>query len=366
MPSAVALLGRVDFPTDGIRDYCTFLGEALHLHGVELNQVRVQWFEHGWIRALRQLSTECVEWRGQWVLVQYTALAWSRRGFPWGPLAAVAILRRKGARVAVVFHDTIPFAGAGLYDRARTRFQIWVMRRLALHSDRAVSVLPIGRMPWAQSDSLRRKVVTIPIGANIPEPDLGERKPSTPKSDGLTLVIFGVTARDPGTLLGEVSDIAYAVKRAAKSASGFHLIVLGRGSSEAELLLKKELQDLDIELSVLGLLPADRIASILAAADAMLFVRGYVSGRRGTAIAGIVCGLPVVAYAGSETDFPITEAGLELAPQGDREALASALARVMTENDLRQDLRRRSLRARMEYFSWSKIAQQFAVCVFKT
>jgi glycosyltransferase involved in cell wall biosynthesis len=366
MPSAVALLGRVDSPTDGIRDYCMFLGEALRRHGIKLSQVRVQWFENGWIRALRQLSTESVEWRGQWVLVQYTALAWSRRGFPWGPLAAVAILRRKGARVAVVFHDTIPFGGAGLYERARTWFQIWVMRRLALHSDRAVSVLPIERMPWAQLDSLRRKFVTIPIGANIPEPDFGEREPGAPASDGLTLVIFGVTARDPETLLGEVSDIAYAVKRAAKNASHFRLIVLGRGSSESEPLLKKELQNLGIEISVLGLLPADRISGILAAADAMLFVRGYVSGRRGTAIAGIVCGLPVVAYAGSETCFPVTEAGVELAPEGDREALASALTRVMIENDFRQELRRRSIRARTEYFSWSKIAQQFAVGVFKT
>jgi glycosyltransferase involved in cell wall biosynthesis len=366
MPSAVALLGRVDFPTDGIRDYCTFLGQALQRHDIVLSQVRVQWFEHGWIRALRQLSTECVEWRGKWVLVQYTALAWSRRGFPWGPLAALAILHRKGARVAVVFHDAIPFAGAGLYHRARTRFQIWVMRRLALHSDQAVSFLPIERMPWAHSDSLLGKFVTIPIGANLPEPEIGEREPSARASDGLTLAIFGVTAQDSGTLLGEVSDIAYVVKRAAKNASHFRLIVLGRGSSEAEHLLKNELQDLDIEISVLGLLPADRIAGILTAADAMLFVRGYVSGRRGTAIAGIVCGLPVVAYAGSETGFPVTEAGLELAPEGDREALASALTRVMTDKDFRQELRRRSVGARTEYFSWNKIAQQFAIGVFKT
>jgi glycosyltransferase involved in cell wall biosynthesis len=366
MVSAVALLGRVDSPTDGVQDYCTFLGEALRRHGIEMSQASVPWFAKGWIGALRQLSWESADWRGRRVLLQYTALAWSRRGFPWGPLAAVAILRRKGARVTIVFHDTIPFGGTGLYDRVRTRFQIWVMRRLALLSDQAVSVLPIERMPWAQSDSLRRKFLTIPIGANIPEPDLGERGPSAPASDGLTLVIFGVTARDRGTLLGEVSDIAYAVRRAAQSASRFRLIVLGRGSSEAELSLKKELHNLDIEVSVLGLLPADRIAAILAAADAMLFVRGYISGRRGTAIAGIVCGLPIVAYAGSETDFPLTEAGLELAPEGDRDALASALARVMTENDFRQELRRRSVRARTEYFSWSKIAQQFAVGVFKT
>ncbi len=363
MRPAVALLGRCDFPTDGIQDYCKFLGEALQPHGIKLTQARVLWFEKGWIGALRQLSRDCADWRGRWVLLQYTSLAWSRHGFPLGALAAFAILRRKGARVGVVFHDTIPFGGTRLQDRVRTKIQIWVMRTLAIRSERAVSALPIERMPWAQVDSLRTKFVTIPIGAAIPESDMVEGKPRAAEGAAPTLVVFGITARDPQTIQGEVSDIAYAVKRAAESTSPLRLIVLGRGSSEAEDPLKKALEGVNVEVSVLGLQSADRIARILASADAMLFVRGYISGRRSTAIAGIAAGLPVVAYAGPETCFPVTEAGVELVPEGDREALAAALARVMAEDDLRQELRRRSARARAEYFSWSKIAQQFAASV---
>ena len=52
----IALLGRQDKPTDGVEDYCLFLGRALASQGIELEQVRVRWGEIGWIGALRHLS----------------------------------------------------------------------------------------------------------------------------------------------------------------------------------------------------------------------------------------------------------------------------------------------------------------------
>ncbi len=36
MPTLVALLGRPDTPTDGVEDYCIFLGRALAARGIEL------------------------------------------------------------------------------------------------------------------------------------------------------------------------------------------------------------------------------------------------------------------------------------------------------------------------------------------
>ncbi len=356
----VAILGRRDFPTDGVEDYCTFLGEALRRHGIDLEQMRVPWAEKGWIGALRQLSQESTGWRGRWVLLQYTALAWSRRGFPLGALVVLAILRRGGARVAVVFHDTLPFAARGFYGGMRNKLQTWVMRRLALHSDRAISVLPTERMPWVQADRLRRKIVTISIGANIPEISRGGAGERARAGIPPTIAVFGVTGRDRETILGEVTDIAHAVKRAAERASPLRLVVLGRGSKEAERPLREALRNVDVKISVLGLLPAERVACLLADADVMLFVRGCLSGRRGSAIAGIACGLPVVAYAGAETGLPVTEAGAELVPEGDREALAIALARVVADDGLRRELQRRSVRAHAKYFSWNGIAQQFA------
>jgi glycosyltransferase involved in cell wall biosynthesis len=108
-----------------------------------------------------------------------------------------------------------------------------------------------------------------------------------------------------------------------------------------------------------GVLTADEIERRLCEADALLFVRGGISSRRGSALAGIACGLPVVAYDGSETGLPITEAGVILAREGDRDALASNLTRVLSDDLLRNDLRKRSLEAREKYFSWDVIARKF-------
>ena len=70
MSSLVALLGRRDTPVDGVEDYCAFLGEALARRGVEFTQARVDWFDRGWVGALRQLRRDAVGWRGRWVLLQ--------------------------------------------------------------------------------------------------------------------------------------------------------------------------------------------------------------------------------------------------------------------------------------------------------
>jgi hypothetical protein len=208
----VALLGRQDFPADGVEDYCGFLGHALAQHGVSLKLTRVPWAEKGWSEALRQLRNECKALRGQWVLVQYTALAWSRRGFPWRIVSVLRLLKGCGLKVALVFHDTSSVTGGRLRDRVRRKFQSWVMRRVAFISDRSISVLLAEQMAWVRPDSLRRKFVTIPIGANIPESVSRPTEKSSQPNAGRTVVVFGVTGGQ--AVLREVSDIAHAlVKR---------------------------------------------------------------------------------------------------------------------------------------------------------
>ena len=78
----IALLGRRDEPTDAVEDYCRHLGGALAYHDLQLELRRVPWSEHGWPASLDALRLQAQAWPGTWVLVQYTALAWSTRGFP--------------------------------------------------------------------------------------------------------------------------------------------------------------------------------------------------------------------------------------------------------------------------------------------
>lgn len=94
-------------------------------------------------------------------------------------------------------------------------------------------------------------------------------------------------------------------------------------------------------------------------AQVQLCIRGHVSSRRGSAIAGIVCGLPIVGYRGVETGFPITEAGVSLVDVHDRDGLVNALHKVLTNEILFLELRQRSAMAAQKYFSWDAIVSQF-------
>ena len=49
----------------------------------------------------------------------------------------------------------------------------------------------------------------------------------------------------------------------------------------------------------------------------LLFVRGPISSRRGSALAGIACGLPIIALERSETGPPVAGAGVVPVPQDD-------------------------------------------------
>ena len=351
----IALLGRRDLPTDGVEDYCTFLSEALACPGVELKKIRVKWSEKGWVAALRQLWRESANWRGMRVLVQYTGLGWSRRGFPVGVIAVVMLLRWRGARCAVVFHDATATPGDRAIDRIRAAFQMWVIRTISALSERSVFTFPLERIPWLSANA--NKAVYIPLGANIPA-NLQPRKNGRDKSNQpKTVAVFGVTV---GRVTSEeVADIVYTLSRADKHLSPLRLLVLGRGSDEAREALEAALHGTGVELVVRGLLPAAEVTRSLCEADALLFVRGLVSPRRSSAIAGIACGLPIVGYGEPDSSFPLSEAGVEFAPWHDRDALAKALCRVLSDEQRWNELHQRSLRAQVDYFSWEFIARQY-------
>lgn len=160
-----------------------------------------------------------------------------------------------------------------------------------------------------------------------------------------------------------MGDITYALRHAQSNGLRLRLIAIGRGSAVFEEELRNALSGSGIELSMLGLMPAGDLVQALSSAQVLLCVRGHVSSRRGSAIAGIVCGVPIVGYRGAETDFPITEAGVKLVDRGDREGLAQALAQVLTNENLYLELRQRSVATAEKYFSWDAISSQFASAI---
>jgi glycosyltransferase involved in cell wall biosynthesis len=351
--SWVALLGRGQTGADGIEDYCRYLGTALEKRGVALSVVRVDWQRLGWPRALALLQQESREWHGRWVLVQYTALAYSSRGFPFRTLQVQRILRRNGARCAVVFHDPFRQGGRRLRDQLRGAVQDWVIHQIFTQADAGIFPDPLFKFEWLPpGDS---KAFSIPIGANIPEPQIGGGNGDTGKPK--TVVVFCLSL--DVVVAEELHDISLAVQTACERGANFNLVFLGRGTQEARRAIFGAFRGIPVVTSVLGILEPERVAEILAGADAMLCVRGMLYPRRGSAIAGIACRLPIIGYAGAAEGTPIAEAGVLLVGYRDGVAMGQALARVLAEPELARELRSRSESVYKRYFSWGVIADSY-------
>ncbi|MBI4544603.1 MAG: glycosyltransferase [Gemmatimonadetes bacterium] len=368
----IALLGRRDMPTDALEDYCHWLAQGLERQGFRLRVERLPWAERGWLEALSLLWRERSAWRGRWVLVQYTALQWSKRGFPAGLLAAMAVLRWCGARPVLILHDPLAFrlrVNVGPARRTVDRLRGWcqggVMRGAHHLAVRSVSTLPVPEITWLWRGG---KTLFNPVGANIPQCQqcVGEERPDAPSEEEggqapgqaaarrPQVAVFGVTT---GPLLQRDLDaLVGAVASAARAVGPLRLTVFGRGAHQAEAPLRRRLQDVDVELKFLGLLTPEEVSRLLGSADVMLFVRGGVSSRRGSAVAALACGLPIVGYASEETAPPMTEAGVVLVPENDTRALGEALARVLAQPELRQTLRCRTRSVFEKWFHWERVA----------
>ena len=141
--------------------------------------------------------------------------------------------------------------------------------------------------------------------------------------------------------------------------AALRLSIFGRHAELHESEIREGLRDLSVELSVEGVLEPPEVIRRLSVCDVLLFVRGHISSRRGSAIAGIACGLPVIAYRGSETAAPITDAGVVLVSPGQPGDLHAVLLEILLNANYRMDLATRSRAAYNSQFSWSAIAARF-------
>jgi glycosyltransferase involved in cell wall biosynthesis len=352
----IALLGRPDAPTDAVEEYCRYLGKALVAEDFELVIERMAWRESSWTRAARALRRRAKGWRGVWVLVQYTALAWSARGFPVRFPRVLKTLKAAGVRVGVVFHDIEPYSGKRVIDAVRRRAQLHVMLKSLQLCDGAVFTVPMERISWIKNG--HGKGCFIPVGANLPTFSEANSRQGISTGGKLSVAVFGITGGESGRW--EIENIVEAVRFAVSRTGKLRLIVLGRNAQSAEAELKKRLDDSAVELHVMGVLPGEDVVRSLSISDVLLFVRGPISTRRGSAIAGIACGLPVIAFEGPETAAPITEAGLAFFSPKRKGDLGDVLLRVLEDEHFRTSLAQRSLLAQRQYFSWRAIAARYA------
>ena len=349
----ILLLGKRDTPADGVQDYSEYLAEALRRREIQTDIARVDWHSEGWVRAVQKLSDQGAKWNGAWVILQYTALSWSRRGFPLGALAVLRNLRRQKLRCAAVFHEFRRQGGAKWAGHVRGAVQDWVVRQIYSHVDTAIFADPLDRIEWLPPG--RNHAVFIPIGANLPAPPWTAKVLNSQQSGTDTVAIYCLS--DPPNLDNELRDISKAI-RVAAAGRRLRVVFLGRGTAEAQDEITRAFEGTSAVISNLGIKDAKAVRDTLMSSDVMLCVRGEMNPTRGSAIAGIVCGLPIVGYGTSEKAFPISEAGVRLVPYRDSDALGTNLAEVLGDSRLRGQLGAASRAAHEKFFSWDTIADR--------
>ena len=256
----IALLGRPDAPTDAVEEYCRYLGEAMTAEGFELIIERVAWPQDGWTRAAKGLRRRAKRWRGAWVLVQYTALAWSARGFPLRFPRLLSILKAAQVRVGVVFHDVEPYGGTRAIDRLRRRAQLHAMLKALRVCDAAIFTVPMEKISWLKNQL--GKGCFIPVGANLPTASKANSRKGILTRGKLSVAVFGITGGEAGR--GEIDQIVDAVQFAASRVGNLRLIVFGRNAQRAEAELRQRFQDGGVELHVMGVLPGEDVVRSLA------------------------------------------------------------------------------------------------------
>jgi glycosyltransferase involved in cell wall biosynthesis len=354
----IFLLGKRDVPADGVQDYCEYLRQAVDRRGIPAEVARVEWFLEGWVRALRNLWRQSAEWRGARVILQYTALGWSARGFPLGVLAVLRILKHRRIRCAAVFHDSRRQGSSKWAGQVRGTCQDWIIRRIYNEIDTAIFADPLDTIEWLPGNSDR--AVFVPIGANLPEDRGSSKLTRVEKPEGQTVAVYCLS--DPPNVSKEVNDISHAVRIAANGKK-LRVVFLGRGTAEAQEEIRRGFDGIPADVSVLGLKDGLEVRDILSDSDVMLCVRGVMYPRRGSAIAGIACGLPILGYGTGEAAFPISEAGVRLVPYRDAEALGTSLGRVLSDPLLREQLSAASRAAQERFFSWDVIADRMIQAV---
>jgi glycosyltransferase involved in cell wall biosynthesis len=174
-----------------------------------------------------------------------------------------------------------------------------------------------------------------------------------PPSDMFTVACFGI---DVDIVHREGPPISHVAEELARLIGPFRLRVLGASRVNGRQSFVEHLHNLGVECDVPGYLEADVVAERLAASHAYLASRGPLSSRSGALAAALGCGLPIVGYAGPETGFPVSEAGVVFVGSGDAKLLAEALAALSGDVARQAELSRRSSAAAEASMSWSDVA----------
>lgn len=289
------------------------------------------------------------------------ALAWEQLGIPSAFArhrldAFLTTTERppaRGPRRVVVWFFELPvhrieqnrLHGAGLYQRASDLVTRSLWKRGLRHTAR---ILTGSR---ATADELVRVLPEVAGRVRIAYPGLDEQFAPGPGADGGPYV-FHLGSSDPRDNT-ETAVAAFALAR-ARIAAPVRLVVAG-GLGERRAAIEREAERLELgaALELRGRVSDEELRDLYRGAAAYLDASLF-EGFGYQVLEAMACGAPVVASKATSIPEIVGEAGLLCDPTS-AEELADALARVLADDALADDLRRRGLERAAE-FRWERTA----------
>jgi glycosyltransferase involved in cell wall biosynthesis len=323
---------------DAIDEYSRRLVAAMAADGTD-----AQYTPHGLRSVLASAAPPA------WVLLQYNPFRYGRYGFAPGLLRDVRRLHgRARTYLAVMVHE----AWVDMTDPKSSFIGSWqrVQLRALLRSADCVMT-----STEALAHELGGGAIHVPIAANITpvQASPGSARQRLGLGDRLAVALFG--RANPGRAL----DYAEAAIAALARAHGTgRLVILNLGADAPRLRVPT-----GVEVQSPGELPADELSLHLWASDLVLlpFSDG-VSTRRGTLMAALAHGRPVLGLLGPRTDALLADAvdALALTPVGDRSDFSRAAVQLVSDPERRRAIGEAGRRLYEAHFDWPVAARRVA------
>ncbi len=269
------------------------------------------------------------------ILLQYAPNAFSRRGLNFGLARWLAERRMRGDSVRVMFHEVTYITKPG--DRIARRVLAFAQRRLAARLLRAADFVDVAIPYWNRMlrplDCFKTRTYTwLPVMSNVPVvADSGgvAEVRRTMASGGVSTTIgsFGTFASDVAALLAEAMIPILSGHPERKA------ILIGRGSDRIASEWARAHPELAGRIMATGACSLEEISRHLQACD--LLIQPYPGGacsKRGSLMAGISHGLPIVTNSGEVMEPSWTASGaIAVAPDGDSAAMVRLAEELLAD-----------------------------------
>jgi glycosyltransferase involved in cell wall biosynthesis len=276
--------------------------------------------------------------------------------FSYAPTCAAAIARWHQVPYTVrVMGQLTPWALA----QSRTKKQVYssLIERRNLKEAAAIHCTTHEEAKEVRQFGIHTPTLTLPLGVHAPTVNAEARSQLRAEYEisADTPVILFLSRlhykKRPDLLLETLYELMQQNYR-------FHLLIAGTGESEYVEQLKQLTIDLSLTdcVSFTGLVVGEQKDRMLQGSD--FFVLPSYSENFGIAVAeAMICGLPVIITPGVQiaSDIGAAEAGLVV--EGAQKPLGEAIAQLLTQPKLRQELGQRGRFFAQSHYSWSTIAQ---------